>query len=285
MISFAMSQSPPVRFNIPPEFTQSHHDALVAYLTDSRGLGTDKWRLVYEGIDLLAEAQVSDQAATRTFRQIYDELIGDPLANQFIEQLLETSEIVKESPQITATFARQISRILRKTGFLQREIPLSVLLYGYCLYWWQSFSRGYAFEVYIMRDLKDANIEFQMHDIRRQRGRLSPADLIVLDLLGDIKTSIYFLQSKIRGQLQNDFYITRLYAKGRERTLIVFQKRHAWDAIDGGKAIPGTLETILDLLPTPIQIERCGIMFVVVDYESWKKMVRKKQQVKDVKYV
>ena len=41
--------------------------------------------------------------------------------------------------------------------------------------------------------------------------------------------------------------------------------------------IPGTLETILDLLPTPIEIEQRGIMLVVVDYETWKQMVRKKQ--------
>ncbi len=194
MICFAMSQSLPVRFTIPTEFAQAHHDALVAYLTDNLSLSTDMWRLVYEGIDLLAEAQISEQAKTRTFRQVYDELIGSSLADRFIKQLLETSDVVKESPQITATFARQISSILRDAGFLQREVPISVLLYGYCLYWWQSFTRGYAFEVYIMRDLKTADIEFQMHDIRSQRGRLSAADLVVLDLLGDIKTSVYFLQ-------------------------------------------------------------------------------------------
>ena len=166
---------------------------------------------------------------------------------------------------------------MEEEGLLTRAAPFSVLLQGYCLYWWQSFSRGYAFEVYIMRDLKAANIEFQMHDIRRQIGRLSPADLIVLDLLGDIKTSVYFLQWQSRGELPNDFYITRLYEKGRERTLVVFQKPHAWDVINGGNTIPGTLEAILDLLPTPIEIEQRGIMLVVVDYEAWKQMVRKKQ--------
>ena len=277
MISSAMSQSPPLRFSIPTEFTQAHHDALVAYLTDSRGLGTDKWRLVYEGIDLLAEAKVSNQTTTRTFRQVYDIFIGGPLANQFIEQLLETSDVVKESPHITATFARQISSILRDQGLLQREVPISVLLYGYCLYWWQSFSRGYAFEVTIMRDLKAAEIEYQMHDIRSQRGRLSPADLVVLDLLGDIKTSVYFLQWQPHGELPNDFYITRLYEKGHEKTLVVFQKPHAWDVIDGGNTVPGTLETILGLLPTPIEIGQYDIMLIVVDYETWKQMVRKKQ--------
>lgn len=277
MIGQIMSQEQSLEFVIPTEFNQVHHNALMAYLSDSRGLNTDVWRLVYEGIDLLAEAQVSNHTTTRTFRQVYDIFIGGPLANQFIEQLLETSDVVEESPQIAATFARQIRNVLEEEGLLMRDAPFSVLLQGYCLYWWQSFSRGYAFEVYIMRDLKAANIEFQMHDIRSQRGRLSPADLIVLDLLGDIKTSVYFLQWQSRGELPNDFYITRLYEKGRERTLVVFQKPHAWDVLNGGNTIPGTLKTILDLLPSPIEIEQRGIMLVVVDYEAWKQMVRKKQ--------
>jgi hypothetical protein len=41
--------------------------------------------------------------------------------------------------------------------------------------------------------------------------------------------------------------------------------------------IPGTLEALLDLLPSPIEIEQRGIMLVVVDYETWKQMVRKMQ--------
>ena len=277
MIGLAMSQEQSLQFVIPTEFNQAHHDALMAYLSDNRNLDTDVWRLVYKGIDLLAEAQVSNQDTTQTFRQVYDEFIRGPLANQFIEQLLETSNVAAESPQITARFARQIRNVLHEAGLLTRDAPFSVLLQGYCLYWWQSFSRGYAFEVYIMRDLKAANIDFQMHDIRNQRGRFSPADLVMLNLLGDIKISIYFLQWQSRGELPNDFYITRLYEKGRERTLVVFQKRHAWDAIDGGNTNPGTLETILDFLPTPIEIRQRGIMLVVVDYETWKQMVRKKQ--------
>ena len=75
---------------------------------------------------------------------------------------------------------------------LRRDVPYSILLQGYCLYWWQSFARGYAFEVYIMQDLTADGIQFQMHDVRNWVERYSPADLVVLDLLGDIKTSIYF---------------------------------------------------------------------------------------------
>lgn len=41
--------------------------------------------------------------------------------------------------------------------------------------------------------------------------------------------------------------------------------------------MPGTLETILDLLPTPVQIRLRDIILIVVDYETWKQMVRQKQ--------
>ena len=128
-----------------------------------------------------------------------------------------------------------------------------------------------------MRDLMADEIKFQMHDIRSQAERYSPADLVVLKMLGDIKTSVYFLQDPLSKGLSSDFYITRLYEKGRDRTLVVFQKPDAWDVIDGGATRPGTLETILDLLPTPVEIKRHGIMLIVVDYETWKQMVRQKQ--------
>lgn len=277
MISPVMSQNPSLQIIVSLEFTQAHHDVLIAYLADSRSLNTADWQQLYKGIDLLDKAQVVMPAAMRTFRQVYDELIGMPFANQYIEQLLNTSDAVAESPKITAGFARQIRPILQKAGLLERDVPYSILLQGYCLYWWQSFSRGYAFEVFIMRDLQANRIAFKMHDIRNQADRYSPADLVVQNLLGDIKSSIYFLQWQWQGELRNDFYITRLFEKGREHTLVVFQKPSAWDSIEGGDTTPGTLETILDLLPTPIEIKLRGIILIVVDYETWKDMVRQKQ--------
>lgn len=116
-----------------------------------------------------------------------------------------------------------------------------------------------------------------MHDIQHRLEQYSPADLIVLNLLGDIKTSTYFLQQQPRGLLPNDFYITRLYEKGQERTLVVMQKPFAWEVIGGVTAVPGTLENVLSLLPKPVQIERYGIILVVIDYESWKQLVCRKQ--------
>ena len=101
--------------------------------------------------------------------------------------------------------------------------------------------------------------------------------MIVLNLLGDIKTSTYFLQLQQSGPLANDFYITRLYDKGRARTLIVFQKPHAWQRISGTETIQGDLTNVLDLLPQPVQLRQQGVTLIVVEYEHWKAMVRRIQ--------
>jgi hypothetical protein len=41
---------------------------------------------------------------------VYDELIGRPFANQYIERLLATDEVMTESPRLAAHFARQIHK-------------------------------------------------------------------------------------------------------------------------------------------------------------------------------
>lgn len=48
-----MSQNSPLKFNIPTEFTQEHHDALMAYLIDDRFLKAVVWRQLFKGIDRL----------------------------------------------------------------------------------------------------------------------------------------------------------------------------------------------------------------------------------------
>ena len=83
MIGQIMSQEQSLEFVIPTEFNQVHHNALMAYLSDSRGLDTDVWRLVYEGIDLLAEAQVSNHSyypnLSTGVRRIYWWSFGEPI--------------------------------------------------------------------------------------------------------------------------------------------------------------------------------------------------------------
>lgn len=272
-----MSPEQPLQITLPTEFEQVHHDALIAFLTDNRRLNSETWRHLYVGIDLLSRAEVISGNSRRTFKQTYADLIDKPLSNSFIEQLLKTKNVLTESPKISATFARKITPLLQENGLLSREVPTSVLLQGYCLYWWQSFARGYAFEIFIKRDLQNSGIQFQMHDLMNEEDRYSPADLIVQNLLGDIKTSTYFLQDQWQGSLRNDFYITRVYEKGHERTLVVFQKPHAWQAIGGIETIRGTFLNILDLLPAAVELERHGTILIVIDYETWKRLVSQLQ--------
>lgn len=265
-----------MKFEIPHTFTKQHGQALASYLSNGN-LSSAAWKQLYEAINLLSDARVMTDDGSYTFRQIYNQQIDQKFAREYLKQLLDIGDVIKDSPRLTASYARQIKPILEQAELLQRSVPESWLLLTYCIYWWQSFARGYAFEVEIWRDLSLSGVEFHMHDILSQVERYSPADLVVLDLMGDIKTSTYFLQADDSGQLPNDFYITRLYDQGRELTLVVFQKPLAWEAIDGGETTVGEVENVSALLPNPVQLEQHGIMLIVVEYETWKQLVRRKQ--------
>ena len=78
-----------------------------------------------------------------------------------------------QSPALTAGFAGQIAPVLEQAGVLAQDVPQSYLLFAYCVYWWQSFARGYAFEVEIMRDLKISQVDFKMHDLLSRGERYS----------------------------------------------------------------------------------------------------------------
>lgn len=48
-------------------------------------------------------------------------------------------------------------------------------------------------EVAVYRDLEQAGIAFQAHDLRRREERFTSYDVIVFGQEGDIKASTYFL--------------------------------------------------------------------------------------------
>ena len=265
-------------FLINPNFSTAHQRVLTVYLQDERRLTTDLWHLLYEAIGLLDQSVVQIDQARYTFRQVYNQHIDQPLADSYIEQLISLTDLAGQFPTLTATFARRIGPILDQAQLRARNMPQSFLLFAYCIYWWQSFARGYAFEVEIKRDLEVSQIAFTMHDIRRRSERYSQADLVVLAMMGDIKTSIYFLQESSERSLPNDFYITRLYEQGHARTLVVFQKPFAWRRIGGGIATSGELENVLKLLPQPVQVTEANTVLIVVTYETWKDLVRQIQQ-------
>ena len=139
-------------------------------------------------------ARIITSRGERTFRQVYEREIDLRLADPYIERLLALGNVVADSPALTAAFARRVRPTLEEADLVHRDVPESWLFLAYCLYWWQSFARGYAFEVEIAYNLQTSGVDFNMHDIRRRAERFSPADLVLLDLLGDIKTSTYFLK-------------------------------------------------------------------------------------------
>ena len=161
---------------------------------------------------------------------------------------------------------------------------------AYCLYWWRSFTLGYALEIEIQRDLAETGIQFEAHDLRRRQDRLSPYDVTVLGFKGDIKTSLYFLQAARSQLLAHDFYITQVHSRTRIPTLVVFMSsptpeagfRQAamWETIDG-ETLLVLLSEIADTLPQAMRIIHQGVELTVIDYEIWKEKVQRYQTRKE----
>ena len=269
-----------MQVNIPQAFTREHHEVLTIYLTDSRLLRSAEWKTVYEAVDVLEHAEIVYPEGRWRFRQLYNYHIDQLFADLYLDKLLLLDDIPSQNPALVAMFARQIRTTLEQAGLLHRDVPDNWLLLAYCIYWWQSFTRGYVFEVEIIRDLEASGVKFQAHDLRSHSydfGRYSSADLIVLGLAGDIKTSTYFLKFQPSHEITNDFYITRLYQRGRERTLVVFQKPLAWKKINGAVVYEGKLADIQKILPHPLRLQQDHVTLVVVDYDLWKQKVLRKQ--------
>jgi hypothetical protein len=156
------------------------------------GVSGSDWPLVIEAFNLLRSAVVSrvDERAY-TFSQIYEELVDARYTAPFIKGLLDSKDVRAEAIPLWAVAAQRIRRDLTEIGLhnIERH-PDSRLLMAYCLYWWQSFCKGYAFEVEIFRDLEQSGLRFQAHDLLDPPSRRSPQDLIISHFCGDIKTSV-----------------------------------------------------------------------------------------------
>ncbi len=261
-----------MRIVIPGAFTARHQDVLTRYLADDRLLRSAEWQLLYQGIDILDAARVQTDVGTGTFRQLYHRHIDACSATSYLERLLALEDIKAQSPALIAEFARRIAPHLQQAGLFLPDVPLTWLFYTYCVYWWQNFARGYAFEVQIVRDLRASGVEFYSHDIRDPVERRSAADMVVLNLTGDVKTSTYFLRLASSRGLPNDFYVTRLWTGGQRRLLVVFQKPAAWEKIDGD-TVEGRLSDLLRLLPRPVKLRQDDVVLIVIDYATWKRRV------------
>lgn len=269
--------------HLPSDFTANQERLILTYLTQGwQVISQAEWRKTYQAFDLLHEAIVITDTQKRTFRQVYQRQINDVYADLYIDRLLTLADVSRERVSLQASFARTIANSLRQTYLRQANVPRGNLLLAYCLYFWESFATGYAFEVEIFQDLRWSGIVYQAHDIRNAAARLSPYDLKILDLKGDIKSSSSFLFVG-RGQgLQHDFCITRLYEGHHQRTLVVMLQLEAWDKIDG-ETIVGLLQEVTRHFPIPTQVTLPGGTVVITDYQVWKEKVKHQQQTDEEK--
>jgi hypothetical protein len=179
---------------LPTSYSDTHQRVTLKFLVEGRqALSSVEWKIALSGFDMLHRAVVETETENLTFRELYQKHVDISFADPYIAELLNLRDVAQEHQAVRASFARAIIRRLTETGFRRQEVRETNLLLAYCLYFWESFAAGYAFEVEIFRDLSASGIRFKAHDIRTRRSRLSPYDLEIMGLRGDVKTSFYFL--------------------------------------------------------------------------------------------
>ena len=267
-----------VEITLPTDFTQQHAAALGQYLQNEARLDRAQWELVWDGADILRQATVALSGRAQTFANLYDNLVDRVYAGPFIEALYQFDDVARQTEQKRAVVARQIVADLREVGYYDRVIPETQLVLVFCVYWWQSFTKGYAFEVEILRDLVASGVPHQAHDLRDRRARLAPFDLVVMGFRGDIRTSTYFFAVERGRGLPHDFYITRLWHPRTHRWQgVVMLKPDFWAALDG-ETRPSRLEEVLDVLPGVAGIRVDTQELMVVEYQGWKERVKMRQE-------
>ncbi len=266
--------------DLPPDFTLLHKMTVHAYLQDYRALDNDGWRILLEAFDLLRKARLVRGNRVWTFEEIYRHAIEGRYATQFLEQLLAMAHPLHEGIPLKAQIARQILTDLAANGWYDPQETGSKYLLAYAYYWWDSFAKGYIFEVSIFRDLDAAGILYTAHNILDPTERLAICDLIIEGWQGDIKTSTYFLHASRTSALPHDFYITRLFDTSRKAWVCAVLMRPAvWKDLNGDVLV-ADIRQAAQFFPSAVQIDLVEGRFVVLDYKVWKDRVRALQRLK-----
>lgn len=265
--------------HIHADLTSAHIRALTEYLRGEHGLSPGQWRQLRAAVNLLRQSSITLRGSTLTFKAFYEEFIDRQFGDSFLQALVNPGAGEQEARRLQAEAARRIARWVQGQEFYDRRQVESRLLLTFCLYWWAAFAVGYTFEAAIFRDLRAAGVAFACHDITNWAERLSPYDLTVLGLRGDIKFSTYFLASEDLRREEIDFFITRLYDEVGARWLqVVFLLPAAWAVIDGDTKPVGWGDAASALLGA-VSLHVAGTMFVLIVYEDWKARVLSRQQV------
>ena len=142
-----MTMDDNLRIELPARFTTEHERLILKYLTSGRqSLTLPEWKEVLDGIDLLHLARVEIEGIVHTFRQVYTVHVDQPFADLFINELLLLEEISREHQALRARIAHRIVDRLRQAKLRQSGVTESNFSLAYCLYFWESFASGYAFE-------------------------------------------------------------------------------------------------------------------------------------------
>jgi hypothetical protein len=236
-------------------------------------LTSAEWPEVLHAFDLLRDSRMTYQRRIQTFRQFYETVVDRHYGTAFLAELRTLEEVEKEGMRRAQERARQILRDLTGRGLREPLGEEERLLVAFCLYWWNSFSKGYVAEIAIFRDLEESGIPFVAHDLDRVGGRFTPVDLTVRGQSGDIKSSTYFLQTARSFPLHHAFYIARLFNERERRWYrVVFLQEWAWEGIDG-ETVPTDWLAIPGVFPQAALITVHGTRLVVIEYEVWKRKV------------
>jgi hypothetical protein len=267
-----------VRVELTSALTDEQKAAVLRYLGEAERFSSAEWVTLLEAFTTLHDSTVQLEEATLSFQVFYERLVDRKSSDQFIAELLANTDVSVQASALQARYARQIYQQLRSPPYVLGSTPESECLLAYCLYWWASFARGYTFEWETFRDLTDAGIRFVAHDLLVREQRRSPVDLMVLDLMGDVKSTTYFLYVARSFPLTCDFYITRIYHGAEQRYVrIALLTGEAWRRIDGD-TVSGDLARAPSLLPQVVGITFLGYDLIVVDYEVWKQKILQRQR-------
>jgi len=262
------------RIDVPAELTEAHLRAISRYLVDRFGLSDVEWSHLLVAMDILRRATLTQGNRRWTFAALYRQLVDDVYADGYIAACYGFADVATEGERLRAAIARQIVHVLRERGFYSHRVPESQILAAFMVYWWESFARGYAFEVEIFRDLVASGIVFTGHALRSRRERWSRHDLVVLGYRGDIKLSTYFLHVRRNRLAAQEFCITRLYHRPTHQwKRVVLLREHVWRTLNGEPRSVATPDDVWDIFPGAARLRLQRQTWVVVLYEWWKERV------------
>ena len=260
---------------ISENLTPEHETTLSEYLRGAERLSREQWQWLREAIALLSQSTVTVQGRDYTFTRFYETFIDRAFAEPFLQALVATADVAQDASRLQATTARQLVQWVQQQEVYQKGQLESRLLLTFCLYWWSAFAVGYTFEEEIFRDLRAAGIEFFAHDITNRSERLSPFDLTVLGLRGDMKYSTWFLTVENARLEGLDFFITRLYDENGTRWLRVVLLTLIAHEVIGSEILPAASAETIPFLPDVVNAS--GAMLMLIRYDDWKARVLSKQ--------